>query len=93
MVIMYVNLLKVHLFRTQMDTQTTTVIQVRITHNPLYLSVPCKTVKLCVDYVPPGGGQVLVKDSVAPIYDVAPLWTNKSANAFIVESAPQLPDA
>lgn len=68
MVITYVNLLKVHLFRTQMDTRTTTVIQVRITHNPLYLSVPCKTVKLCVDYVPLGGGQVLVQDSAALIY-------------------------
>lgn len=60
-------------------------------------SVPvcAMTVKLCVDHVPPGGGQVLVKDRDAPIYDVydAALWTNKSANAFIVEDAPQLPDA
>lgn len=94
MLIMCVILLKVHLFRTQTDTQTTTVMQVRITHNPLYLSVLCKTVKLCVGHAPPGGGQVLVTDSVAPIYDVAAaLWTNKSAHAFIVEGAPQLPDA
>lgn len=91
-VIMFVNLLKVHLFWTQMDTQTTTVIQVRITHNPLYLSVHYMTVKLCVDHVPPSGGQVLVKDSVPPIYDVAALWTLKSEKAFIVEGAPQLPD-
>lgn len=43
--------------------------------------------------MPPDGGQGLLKDSVAPIYDVAALWTNKSAHAFIVEGAPQLPNA